>query len=120
MTPWKHKKSVVFWCFQGYKKLTSTETGLFLSQTATFYNPSILKTIDWENKLIYITFGILNVVFSTQNRYFPFFNSTFKLQAGKGRGGRGGGGRAGERGGGDVSVYFWEGLDLYTILLGWL
>ena len=69
-----------------------------MSQTATFYNPSVLKTIDWENKLIYITFGILNVVFSTQNRYFPFFNSTFKLQAGKGRGGRGGGESGGEGG----------------------
>ena len=77
-----------------------------MSQTATFYNPSVLKTIDWENKLIYITFGILNVVFSTQNRYFPFFNSTFKLQAGKGRGGRGESGGERWRGG--------EGMFLFT------
>ena len=41
-----------------------------------FYNPSVLKTIDWENKPMYLRFGILNSVFSTLNWYFAFFNST--------------------------------------------
>ena len=49
----------------GYKKLTLTSTGLILVvyiETATFYNPSVLKTIDRENKPI-----ILNFIFSTLN-----------------------------------------------------
>ena len=35
-----------------------------------FNNPSVLKTIDWENNPIYLRFGILNSVFSTLNSYF--------------------------------------------------
>ena len=33
---------------------------LSYTETTTFYNPSVLKTIDWENKPIYLRFGILN------------------------------------------------------------
>ena len=36
-------------------------------ETKTFYNPSVLKSIDWENKPMYLRFGILNSIFSTQN-----------------------------------------------------
>ena len=32
-------------------------------QATTFYNPSVLKAINWENKPIYLIFGILNSVF---------------------------------------------------------
>ena len=33
-------------------------------ETKSFYNPSVLKTNNWENRPIYLTFGILNSVFS--------------------------------------------------------
>ena len=69
--PWKYKKSVVSWCFQGVQKINSDLHWLDFSriETTTFYNPSVLKTIDWENKPIYLRFGILNSVFSTLNWY---------------------------------------------------
>ena len=53
----------------GYKKLILTSTGLILLyiEATTFYNPSVSKTIDRENKPIYLRFGILNSVFSTLN-----------------------------------------------------
>ena len=73
----------------------------------TFYNPSVLKTIDWENKPIYLRFGILNFVFSILNWYFAFFNYTTYGQSGGGVGG-------------DVPVYSCGRLGLYKILLGWL
>ena len=54
---------------KGYKKLTWTSTGLILvvNKTTSFYNPSVLKTIDWKNKPIHLRFGILNSLFSTLN-----------------------------------------------------
>ena len=64
---------------KGSKKLILTSTDLVLVvyiETTTFYNPSALKTIDWENKLIYLRFCILNSVFSTLNWYSAFFHST--------------------------------------------
>ena len=56
-------------------------------ETKTFYNASVLKSIDWENKPMYLRFGILKSIFSTQNWYFAFFNSKIKGPAGGGGGG---------------------------------
>ena len=55
--------------FKGYKKLTLACTGLILVLYRNYnvYNPSVLKTIDWENKPIYLRLRILNSVFSTLN-----------------------------------------------------
>ena len=75
------------------------------AETITFYDPSVLETIDWENTPIYLTFRILNSVFLTLNWYFAFFNSTIYGQAGGGK---------------NVPVYSCKGLGLYTFLLGWL
>ena len=97
---------------QGYSKLTLTRLDYCQSQTVTFYNPvlqSVLKTIDWENKAIHLTFAILNSVFLTQNRYFAFF--AFHILGANWKKGGGGGG------GGDICVYT-ERLGPYTILLG--
>ena len=62
-----------FSCFSdvsiGYKRGTITSTGLILViyKAKTFYNPSVLKTIDSDTKPIYRRFGISNSVFSTLN-----------------------------------------------------
>ena len=63
-----------------------------------FYNPSVLKCIDWEKKLIYLRFAISNSVFSTLKWYFAFFNSTIYGQAGRVN---------------NVRVYSCEGLGLH-------
>ena len=52
---------------------------------------------------MYLRFGILKSIFSTQNWYFAFFNSKIKGPAG---------------GGGNVPAYSRERLGVYTILLG--
>ena len=70
-----------------------------------FYNPSVLKTIDWETKPIYRRFGISNSVFSTLNWYFAYVNCPIYGQAGEEE---------------NVPAYSWEGLGSHTFLLGWL
>ena len=44
--PWKHKNYVVFWCFQGYKKLTLTSTDLIL---VVYRNYNVLQSFCFEN-----------------------------------------------------------------------
>ena len=98
-----------FLCFSdasiGYKRGTITSTGLILViyKATTFYNPSVLKTIDSDTKPIYRRFGISNSVFSILNWYFAYLNSPTEGQAGEGE---------------NVLAYSCEGFGLYTFLLG--
>ena len=64
-------------------------------ETTTFYNPSVLNIIGWENKHTYLRSGILH----------------------GGEEGGGGGGREWQE---NSPVYSFEGLGLYISLLGWL
>ena len=72
--PWKH-----LWfsdISEGYRKLALTSTGLILVVHRN-YNvlQSVLKTIDWKNKPIYLKFEILNsVVSKSMFRILQFHN----------------------------------------------
>ena len=82
--------------------MTSTGLILVVFKTTTFYNPSVLKTIDSETKPIYRGVGISNSMFSTLNWYFAYFNSPIEGQAGEED---------------NVLAYSCEGFGLYIFLL---
>ena len=83
--------------------MTSTGLMLVVFKTTTFYNPSVLKTIDSETKPIYRGVGISNSVFSTLNYYFAYLNSPIEGQAGEED---------------NVLAYSCDGFGLYTFWLG--